>query len=79
MQRLCVFCGSALGNGGISTGYAVDWGRHWPAAASVWCSGPATSLDGGPADAVLEAGGKAVGVIPQSLVDRELAHTGLTR
>jgi uncharacterized protein (TIGR00730 family) len=30
------------------------------------------------ADAVLEAGGEAIGVIPQALVDRELAHTGLT-
>jgi uncharacterized protein (TIGR00730 family) len=31
------------------------------------------------ADAVLEAGGEAIGVIPQALVDRELAHSGLTR
>jgi uncharacterized protein (TIGR00730 family) len=30
------------------------------------------------ADAVLEAGGRAIGVIPQALVDRELAHRGLT-
>jgi uncharacterized protein (TIGR00730 family) len=30
------------------------------------------------ADAVLAAGGEAVGVIPQSLVDRELAHTGVS-
>lgn len=30
------------------------------------------------ADAALEAGGQAIGVIPESLVLRELAHTGLT-
>ena len=30
------------------------------------------------ADAVLEAGGTVHGVIPQSLVDREVAHSGLT-
>jgi len=30
------------------------------------------------ADAVLEAGGEAHGVIPQALVDLEVAHTGLT-
>src|SRR4051812_5031661 len=30
------------------------------------------------ADAVLSAGGTAIGVIPQALVDRELAHSGLT-
>jgi uncharacterized protein (TIGR00730 family) len=30
------------------------------------------------ADAVLQAGGQAIGVIPQALVDKELAHAGLT-
>jgi uncharacterized protein (TIGR00730 family) len=30
------------------------------------------------ADAVLQAGGEVIGVIPQSLVERELAHTGLS-
>src|SRR5205807_1525094 len=29
------------------------------------------------ADAVLEAGGEVIGVIPQALVDRELAHRGV--
>jgi hypothetical protein len=29
------------------------------------------------ADAALEAGGEVVGVIPQALIDREIAHTGL--
>jgi len=31
------------------------------------------------ADAVLEAGGEAIGVIPQTLVDREVAHRHLTK
>jgi uncharacterized protein (TIGR00730 family) len=30
------------------------------------------------ADACLEAGGRVIGVIPQSLVDKEIAHAGLT-
>jgi uncharacterized protein (TIGR00730 family) len=30
------------------------------------------------ADAVMEAGGEAYGVIPQALIDLEVAHTGLT-
>ena len=30
------------------------------------------------ADAVLEAGGRAIGVIPQALVEAEIAHRGLT-
>jgi uncharacterized protein (TIGR00730 family) len=33
---------------------------------------------GAVADAALTAGGEVVGVIPQELVDRELAHDGLT-
>ncbi len=40
--------------------------------------GGAVGLMGVTADAVLEAGGEAIGVIPQQLVDRELAHRGLT-
>ena len=35
-------------------------------------------LMGALADAALAAGGQVVGVIPRSLVDRELAHPGLT-
>jgi uncharacterized protein (TIGR00730 family) len=31
------------------------------------------------ADAVLKAGGEAVGVIPQDMIDKELAHSGLTQ
>jgi hypothetical protein len=30
------------------------------------------------ADSALEAGGEVIGVIPQALVDKEVAHTGLT-
>jgi uncharacterized protein (TIGR00730 family) len=30
------------------------------------------------ADATLESGGEVIGVIPQALIDREIAHTGLT-
>ena len=33
---------------------------------------------GAVADAALAAGGEVIGVIPQELVDRELAHGGLT-
>jgi len=40
--------------------------------------GGKVGLMGTIADAVLAGGGKAIGVIPQSLMDREVAHTGLT-
>jgi uncharacterized protein (TIGR00730 family) len=40
--------------------------------------GASVGLMGALADATLEAGGEVVGVIPQQLVDREIAHRGLT-
>ena len=40
--------------------------------------GGRVGLMGAVADAALAAGGEVVGVIPQELVDRELAHRGLT-
>jgi uncharacterized protein (TIGR00730 family) len=40
--------------------------------------GGRVGLMGAVADGALSAGGEVVGVIPQSLVDRELAHGGLT-
>jgi len=39
--------------------------------------GASVGLMGAVADAVINAGGRAVGVIPQSLIDMEIAHTGL--
>ena len=41
--------------------------------------GGRVGLMGAVADGALAAGGEVIGVIPQSLVDRELAHGGLTR
>ena len=40
--------------------------------------GAHVGLMGALADAVLSAGGEAIGIIPQYLADREVAHTGLT-
>ena len=39
--------------------------------------GASVGLMGAVADAVIDAGGRAVGVIPQSRIDMEIAHTGL--
>ena len=41
--------------------------------------GAAVGLMGALADAALAAGGEVVGVIPRALVEREIAHAGLTR
>jgi uncharacterized protein (TIGR00730 family) len=77
MKSLCVFCGSSTG---ISTIYA-DAARHLASALverdlTLVFGGGHIGLMGVLADTVLAAGGRAIGVIPGVLVDRELAHRG---
>ena len=78
-MRLCVFCGSAAG---VSPSYATaakELGRLLAARSiGLVYGGGNVGLMGVVADAVLAAGGEAIGVIPRALVDRELAHPGLT-
>ena len=79
MDRICVFCGSNPGARPAFARAARDLGI------ALACRGIALVFGGGSvglmgqvADGALEAGGEAIGVIPESLVARELAHTGLT-
>lgn len=79
MRRLCVFCGSS---GGRRPAYAAAARRLGEALAErglgLVYGGGHVGLMGALADAVLRAGGEVVGVIPQALVDKELAHAGVT-
>ena len=79
MRRLCVFCGSSTGNRPEYREAARRLGELLAArgAGLVFGAGH-VGLMGVLADAVLRGGGEAVGVIPQALVDKELAHRGLT-
>ena len=79
MRRICVFCGASPGRG---PGYrevarAVGSGLAGRGIGVVY-GGGRVGLMGALADAALAAGGEVVGVIPRRLVDRELAHPGLT-
>ncbi|MEJ7748508.1 MAG: TIGR00730 family Rossman fold protein [Candidatus Limnocylindrales bacterium] len=78
--RLCVFCGASQGVGDASTELArlVGQGLAERGIGIVYGGGRA-GLMGILADAALTAGGDVTGVIPQGLIDRELAHPGLTR
>jgi uncharacterized protein (TIGR00730 family) len=79
-KRICVFCGS---NPGARAAYAeaavslanllVDRGF------GIVYGGSNVGLMGTLADTALKAGGEVVGVIPQALVEKEVAHRGLTR
>lgn len=79
-MNIAVFCGSAsdvdprilvagrvLGKQLAQRGLGLVYG------------GASVGLMGAVADAVIEAGGEAIGVIPQVLVDAEVAHRNLTR
>jgi uncharacterized protein (TIGR00730 family) len=79
VRRVCVFCGASSGR---SPSYA-DAARALGAELArrdlgLVYGGGRVGLMGAVADAALAAGGEAVGVIPQELVVRELAHGGLT-
>jgi len=79
LHSVCVFCGSSPGADPTFIGGAQALGRAIAGSGRVLVYGGASvGLMGALADAVLRAGGDAIGVIPQALVDREVAHKGLT-
>src|ERR1700730_18248002 len=79
MRRLCVFCGSSKGGRAMYADSARRLGERLAARdLGLVYGGGHIGLMGVLADAVLRAGGQVIGVIPQALVDKELAHTGLT-
>lgn len=79
METICVFCGSSPGSDPIYKEGAQALGRTLAETGiTLVYGGASVGLMGAVADTVLEYGGKAIGVIPKSLVDREIAHTQLT-
>lgn len=79
MNSICVFCGSSLGNVPVFKQMAQLTGQVIAAQGKTLVYGGGRSgLMGVVADSALQAGGRVIGVIPHALVDRELAHTGLT-
>ncbi len=79
MKRACVFCGS---RDGTRTQYVASARRMGEALArrgiGLVYGGGGIGLMGVLADAALSAGGEVIGVIPEALVAREVAHGGLT-
>jgi uncharacterized protein (TIGR00730 family) len=79
MRSICVFCGANY-NGDPNLKQAIEL------LADVMVNRDITLVFGGGkvgvmglmADAVLARGGKAIGVIPTFLMDKEVGHTGLT-
>jgi uncharacterized protein (TIGR00730 family) len=79
-MKIAVFCGSSSGNRPCFSEAAEHFGKTMTRLGhDLVFGGGKVGLMGCVADAVLAGGGKVYGVIPESLRDRELAHTGLTR
>jgi len=79
LRSVCVFSGSSPGARPSYAEAAGALGREVAARGlRLVYGGASVGLMGAVADAALAAGGEVVGVIPQHLVDREVAHTGLT-
>ncbi len=78
-MKITVFCGSSHGNKPIYSETATELGRFFAAQdIELVFGGGHVGLMGTIADAVLDAGGRVHGVIPEYLQSRELAHDGLT-
>jgi uncharacterized protein (TIGR00730 family) len=79
MQRVCVFCGSSPGARPAYAEATAEVARLLAGEGiGVVYGGGHVGLMGVLADTVMAAGGEAIGVMPQALVDREIGHTGIS-
>lgn len=79
MKRICVYCGSRSGGKAEYAAVASTLGQTLAEQQlTLVYGGASVGLMGAIADSVLEHGGEVIGVMPKALVDREIAHSGLT-
>ena len=79
IQSICVYCGSSPGRRDVFVEAAKTLGSELAKRSiEIIYGGGRRGLMGALADAALAAGGRVVGIIPQSLVDAEIAHRGLS-
>ena len=80
MKRVLVFCGSSPGRLPEYPEAAAELGRLLAARGlETVYGGASVGLMGALADGALAAGGAVIGVIPNRLLEAEVAHTGLTK
>jgi uncharacterized protein (TIGR00730 family) len=78
-NNICIYCGSAVGIHPEYTAAAMRLGRSLAHhGIGLVFGGGRVGLMGILADAVLEGGGRAIGVIPEPLASKEVAHDGLS-
>ena len=77
--RICIFCGSSVGRRPAYAASAISLAKYLASKRiGIIYGGSNAGLMGTLADAALEARGEVIGVMPQVLVAKEVAHTGLT-
>lgn len=80
MSKICVFCGSSMGFDDIYKKKALDLADYFiEKGHSLVYGGANVGLMKIIADRMLEAKMEVIGVMPQYLVDKEVAHQGLTK
>jgi uncharacterized protein (TIGR00730 family) len=79
MKAVCVYCGSSFGVNPVYSEAAKAFGRALVAAdLGLVYGGGKVGLMGVIADTVMAEGGRAIGVIPELLVNKEVGHEGLS-
>ncbi len=79
MKYICIYCGSSSGRSPEYIDYATVLAKELVTRnIGLVYGGASVGIMGIIANTVLDGGGEVIGVIPQSLVDKEVSHTGLT-
>jgi uncharacterized protein (TIGR00730 family) len=80
MKQICVFCGSSLGFPSVYREAATELGKMLALKKiGLVYGGANVGIMKVLADTVLQSGGEVIGVMPQSLIDKEVAHQGLSK
>ena len=79
INSLAVFCGSKNGNNPVYAEHAKELGKLLAKKnITLIYGGGSTGIMGAVADAMMEGGGKVIGIITKKLVDWEHQHEGIT-
>ncbi len=80
MKRICVFCGSSMGSNSDYSKAAQYVGEYFVEnSIHLVYGGANVGLMKIIADRVLNGGVEVIGIMPEMLIEKEVAHTGLTK
>lgn len=79
IQNICVYCGSNSGRQPEYIEHAQGFARELvKRGLGLVYGGASVGIMGAVADTVMAEGGRVIGIIPEALMKKELAHRGLT-